>query len=188
MILAYKGFAKDLSCTSGGRRFSYQKEVWNEEPKAQAGRCGFHCAEDPLDCLNYYPDMEESVYYIVLADGDISEDGSDSKISCTRMKLVKELEKKDFVMHALRYLYDHPYRTGNRRVKRESGETEDGFVIVRGKRPMAKGKKGDLLAFVKEEAGRRDIDELGIYEVDGNEIKPDRWYDINGREVQGLGI
>lgn len=187
MIMAYKGFEKDLSCTSGGHRFQYRTGVWNEEPEANAGRNGFHCAEDPLDCLSYYPDMDRSVYYIVLADGDISEDGNDSKISCTRMKLVKELSLKDFVMHALRYIYNHPHRKSNRKVRREYGEAAGGFVIVRGKCPKAKGKKGDIIAFIKEEPYRRDIDELGIYEIDGDIIKPDKWYDISGQEVNRIG-
>ena len=48
---------------------------------------------------------------------------------------------------------------------------------------MAKGKPGDILAFAKEEPGGRDISELGLYEVDGEEILPDTWYDINGGRV-----
>ena len=36
---------------------------------------------------------------------------------------------------------------------------------------------------MKEEPDRRDVSELGIYEVDGKEILPDVWYDINGRRA-----
>lgn len=183
MIMAYKGFKKDLSCTSGGNRYQYKAGEWNEEEKAQCRSTGFHCAENPLDCLSYYPDMESSVYYIVLADGDINEDGIDSKISCTRMKLVKELSLKEFVMHSLNYIFKHPYRKDNKRVRRERGDAAGGFVIVRGKNPQAKGKVGDILAFAKEEQERNDISELGLYEVDGKEILPDVWYDIDGREA-----
>lgn len=183
MIMAYKGFEKDLSCTSGGNRYQYKAGEWNEEGKAQCRSAGFHCAENPLDCLSYYPDMKDSVYYIVLADGDVNEDDIDSKISCTRMKLVKELTLKEFVMHSLNYIFLHPYREDNRRVKKGCGEVQGGFVIVRGKNPAAKGKTGDILAFAKEEPGRNDISELGMYEVDGKEILPDVWYDINGKEA-----
>lgn len=183
MIMAYKGFEKDLSCTLGRGRYQYKVGEWHEEDKAKCRNTGFHCAENPLDCLSYYPDMENSVYYIVLADGDVNEDGTDSKISCTRMKLVKQLELKEFVMHSLNYIFRHPYRKDNRRVKKGIGEAAGGFVIVRGKNPTAKGKVGDILAFAKEELDRRDICELGIYEVDGKEILPDIWYDIDGRRV-----
>lgn len=180
MIMAYKGFGKDLSCTSGGNRYQYKEGVWHEEGRAKCASTGFHCAENPLDCLSYYPDMENSAYYIVLADGDVNEDGVDSKISCTRMKLVKELPLKEFVMHSLNYIFRHPYRRDNWRVEKDRGEAGNGFVIVRGKEPFAKGELGAVLAFAKEEPGRRDIFELGMYEVDGEEILPDTWYDING--------
>jgi len=181
--MAYKGFEKDLSCTSGGNRYQYKVGIWHEEDKAKCRSTGFHCAENPLDCLNYYPDIKNSVYYIVLADGDVNEDGMDSKISCTRMKLVKELNLKEFVMHSLNYIFSHPYRKDSSRVRKGLGEAENGFVIVRGKEPVAKGKMGTILAFAKEEPGRRDIYELGMYEVDGKEIMPDTWYDINGRRA-----
>lgn len=183
MIMAYKGFRKDLSCTLGGGRYQYRVGEWHEEDRAECARTGFHCAENPLDCLTYYPDMKQSVYYIVLADGDVNEDGVDSRISCTRMKLVKELALKEFVMHSLNYIFKHPYRKNGRRVKGELGKAEGGFAVVRGKHPAAKGKLGDILAFAKEEPDRRDIYELGLYEVDGKEILPDVWYDINGRRV-----
>lgn len=185
MIMAFKGFKKDLTCTKGGKSYQYQKEGWNEEEKAKCVSNGLHCAENPLDCLNYYPDMGNSVYYIVIADGDVNEDGTDSKISCTRMKLVKELSQKEFVMHSLNYIFRHPYRKDNNRVRKGIGKAEGGFVIVRGKNPVAKGQRGDILAFAKEEAGRRDISELGMYEVDGEKILPDTWYDINGRRAAG---
>ena len=51
MILAYKGFDLDLSCTSRGNRFQYAPDRWNEEPRAKCGENGFHCAENPLDCV-----------------------------------------------------------------------------------------------------------------------------------------
>ncbi len=45
MIIAYKGFDKDLSCTAGGNRFQYELGTWNEETEANCARNGFHCAE-----------------------------------------------------------------------------------------------------------------------------------------------
>lgn len=104
MIIAYKGFDKDLSCTAGGNRFQYELGTWNEETEANCARNGFHCAENPLDCLSYYPDWGSALYYLVLADGDIDEDANDSRISCTRLRLVKQLELPEFIAHSLRYI------------------------------------------------------------------------------------
>ena len=104
MILAYKGFDLDLSCTSRGNRFQYVRDRWNEEPRAKCGENGFHCAENPLDCLTYYPCMEKSVYYLVVAAGDINDDENGSRISCTRLRLVKRLNLEEFVAHSLNYI------------------------------------------------------------------------------------
>ena len=84
-MIAYKGFQKDLKC----RGFQFQEYGINETEKANCRQNGFHCAENPLDCLCYYPNWKNSVYYIVDASGDLDEDGEDSKISCTKMRLLK---------------------------------------------------------------------------------------------------
>lgn len=47
-MYAYKGFEPDLSCR--GYRFVMGKNV---TPEANCASNGFHCAEDPLDCLSY---------------------------------------------------------------------------------------------------------------------------------------
>lgn len=64
-MIAYKGFQKDLKC----RGFQFQEYGINETEKANCRQNGFHCAENPLDCLCYYPNWKNSVYYIVDASG-----------------------------------------------------------------------------------------------------------------------
>lgn len=185
MILAYKGFDQDLSCTSRGNRFQYIRDAWNEEPKANCRENGFHCAENPLDCLSYYPIWEKAVYYLVAASGDIDEDDYDSKISCTRLRLIKQLNLEEFVTHSLNYIWNHPFRGDNWRVCQKNGTASDGFVIVRGKNPKARGQMGDVLGFIKEEPGSRRVKEMGIYIVDGKELLPGIWYNIYGRQTPG---
>lgn len=48
-MYAYKGFEPDLSCR--GYRFVMGKNV---TPEANCASNGFHCAENPLDCLSYW--------------------------------------------------------------------------------------------------------------------------------------
>ena len=183
MMIAYKGFDKDLSCTAGGNRFQYELGKWNEETEANCAHNGFHCAEDPLDCLFYYPNWEDAVYYLVLADGDIDEDAWDSRLSCTRIKLVKPLNLSEFVAHSIRYICEHPFRKKQRnQVQEERGEAHRGFVVVRGKNPLAKGKTGDVLGLLKEESDSRRIAEAGIYVVVGSYIMADIWYGFFGRQ------
>ncbi len=173
-MLGYKGFDKGLKC----RGYQFKMGL-NVTEKAKAVAYGFHYAEDPLDCLTYYPHMNSSEYYIVNGTGDIDEDGTDSKIACTELTIIKKLSKEDFVLHALAYMADHPKRKRNPKVCKDKGTAGGmGFVIVCGVDPVAKGKKGDILAFAKEDdAG--DITEVAMVAVDGKKVKAGTWYSID---------
>ncbi len=176
-MIAYKGFHPGLVCL--GYQFSMGKNVTD---KANCGRNGFHCAEDPLDCLGYYPDMEHSEYYIVNAGGDIDEDGRDTKISCTELTIIKKLSKKDFFLHALAFMVDHPARKWSSSVRKDQAEGFCGYAVVRGIDPIAKGKTGDILAFAKEDPSKGQISKVALAQVDGKDILPDIWYGIDLKE------
>lgn len=137
-MYAYKGFEPDLSCR--GYRFVMGKNV---TPEANCASNGFHCAEDPLDCLSYYGDMNRSIYCLVQPGGDIDEDDRDSKIACTELTILRRLTRKEFFLHALAYMVDHPGRKVSDKVQREHSTSRNGYAIVRGKTPTACGKLGD---------------------------------------------
>lgn len=138
---AYKGFHKDLSCLG----YKFKENAWNKTDKANCGENGFHCAENPLDCLSYYRNWRNSVYYEVEAAGDLDEDEFDSKISCTEIYLLKRLTLEQLLFEALIYMVEHPERTWNGYVKKEYAEAHNGFAVVRGKNPNAHGQ----LCFMK---------------------------------------
>ncbi|MCX4371589.1 MAG: hypothetical protein OSJ58_07105 [Dysosmobacter sp.] len=173
-MIAYKGFHPGLIC----RDYKFVMGL-NVTEKANCRANGFHCAEDPLDCLTYYSDMERSEYYLVNAGGDIDEDDNDSKIACTELTILKKLEREEFFLHALAYMVDHPGRKWNSHVQKDMGRTQYGFVIVRGADPVATGKKGDILAFAKESPGSSNIIQVAITRVDGKKVKAGIWYDTN---------
>ena len=52
-MIAYKGFEKGLTC----RDYQFRMGL-NVTDEANCTHNGFHCAENPLDCLTYYSDME----------------------------------------------------------------------------------------------------------------------------------
>ena len=178
-MIAYKGFHKDLSCM--GKKF--KENQWSEEKEANCVRNGFHCASDPLDCLHYYPNWDESVYYIVLAEGDIDEDGSDTKIACTRIKPIHKLTRREFVCEAMMYMQKNPNMKWNNLVQEECGEhkNNNNMVIVRGEDPKAKGHLGDVIGLAIEEEGR--VTEIAVFEIDGDCFLPDTFYNISGEEV-----
>lgn len=173
-MIAYKGFHPGLIC----RGYQFVMGL-NVTEKANCRANGFHCAEDPLDCLTYYPNMEQSEYCLVDASGDVDEDDGDSKIACTELTILKKLKREEFFLHALAYMVDHPGREWNNLVQKDTGCTKYGFAIVRGADPVASGKKGDILAFAKESPDCKKIVQITITQVDGKKIKAGVWYDVN---------
>ena len=103
------------------------------------------------------------------------------------MKLVKQLGLEEFVAHSLKYISDHPLRENGKQVYLDEAIVRNKFAIVRGKNPIAQGKKGDVLGFVKENLKDKNVAELGLYIVDGKEIEEDTWYDICGKKYREEG-
>lgn len=178
-MIAYKGFNPGLICI--GYQFIMGKNVTE---KANCRENGFHCAENPLDCLTYYPDMDKSEYYVVNAGGDLDEDGEDSKISCTELTILKKLTREEFFLHGLAYMMNRPQRRCHCFVQKSKGEAHNGYAVVRGIDPIARGKMGDILAFAKEDAYGKRIEQIALARVDGKKLLPNIWYgvDLNERK------
>ena len=177
-MIAYKGFAPGLVCVG----YQFQMGL-NVTDAANCAHNGFHCAEDPLDCLTYYSDMAHSEYCLVNAGGDVDEDGRGSKISCTELAILKRLDREEFFLHALAYMMDHPGRKCSSHVTKGRGEAEkNGYVVVRGADPVARGKKNSILAFVKEGPDGKTITQVTLACVDGKRARPNVWYDADLKE------
>ena len=179
---AYKGFNEDRTC----RGFQYKEGGEYETDKAKLCESGFHACENPLDCLRYYPAWDEARCFLVEVEGSVDEDGIDSKISCTRIRLAKELSLKQFVAAAAVYMIQHPHLPENSLVQHTDGVAgANHFVICRGQEHLkAKGKAGDVLAILEEdETG--EIVGARIMEIDGTEFLPGVWYDITGEPAEG---
>lgn len=147
-MIAYKGFEKNLSC----RGYQFKRYGINETTEANCRQNGFHCAENPLDCLVHYPNWRNSRYFVVKAFGDLDEDDWDTKISCTKMELKEELDFSMLLLRGAAYMAIHPDRPWCSLVRKETGVGNNGFVIVRGKQPKAKGRKNDLYSSIGDEA------------------------------------
>ena len=176
-MIAYKGFHPGLICLG----YQYVMGL-NTTSEANCAHNGFHCAENPLDCLSYYSDMEHSEYYLVQPGGDIDEDEHDSKIACTELTIIKKLEREQFFLHALAYMVDHPDCKWSKNVCHDQGKAGKGYAVVRGADPVASGEKNDILAFAKEAPDSGKIIQIALVRVDGRKIKVNTWYDINLKE------
>ena len=79
-MIAYKGMCPGMVC------LGYQLKMGlNVTEQANCQANGFHCAANPMDCLRYYGDFQNSEYYLVRPCGDLDEDAVDSRISCTQL-------------------------------------------------------------------------------------------------------
>ena len=94
---AYKGFDKDLKC----RDFQYEIGKEYEEKEVIACEKGFHACTNPLNVLQYYPPCYENRYCEVEQDGKFSENGDDSKVASTKIKIGNEISLEELIQAAM---------------------------------------------------------------------------------------
>ena len=94
---AYKGFDKDLKC----RDFQYEIGKEYEEKEAKACEKGFHACTNSLNVLQYYPPCYENRYCEVEQDGEFSENGDDSKVASTKIKIGNEISLEELIQAAM---------------------------------------------------------------------------------------
>lgn len=98
------------------------------------------CGDNPLDCLTYYPDLHGSVFCVVECAGDLDEDSIDSKVSCTRMKILHRISAADLVAEGLLYVAKHPKMKRNGLIKRDKAcAGSKGVARARAAEKQAKG-------------------------------------------------
>ena len=176
-MIAYKGFNPGLVCR--GYQFTMGENVTAE---ANCAQNGFHSAENPLDCITYYGNINKSVYCIVEVSGDIDEDDRDSKIASTELRIIRQLTVEQLFLHGLAFMVDHPKRAWSSHVSKDKAVASSGYAVVRGADPVAKGRLGDILAFAKESDNKQSIERIALTRVDGKSIRPNVWYDIEFKE------
>lgn len=182
---AYKAFNAKLQATMGRGIFQFAPGETYEEPECKCATNGFHCAENPLCAMDYYPGTD-SRFFVVEAGGEINQDGFGSRISCTRITLVKEITRIQLAAHACLYIQRYPERDmESRHAKRDKGTCwqKGDFLIVRGKSPMAAGKKGTYLFLIQEYKNSSRIKGICPVYIDGDEYLPDTWYALQKGEI-----
>lgn len=192
MIYVYKATAPGMKARLGNGK-DHPKMGLNVTKEANCAKNGWHCAENPLDCLSYFSWDGKNEFYLCVADGDIHESGNASVISCTELTVLKRLDLTEFVAEAVKFIIRHPKRPLNSRIS-EIGDFKktDFFGIVCGSNPSASGEDGVVLAFVKkdscnnisaihiERVGRKErlkpmlsygVDEQGFLYADGRTLR-----------------
>ena len=155
----------------------------NETDKANCRQNGFHGAENPIDCFRHYPPSPDGTdeYYMCEALGDVDEDDYDSKVSCTKLNIVRKLSMYDMATCAVIFMKKHPdyefkeYSYGHY-VDVSCNQAEcvnSGIAIAVGMNPQAKGDMWSTLGFVRQDIGGRILN-VRVAVVDGIRILPNR--------------
>ena len=182
---AFKGVARDGTNRLGKGKIKYEAGKNYSEEHAKTVAAGFHCCENPMECLTYY-NLDSDRFFIVDAGGSIDEDDSE-RIACTELKVIAEMTLAEFAMESMLYIVSHPYRkkweqthTGVKVAKEKAEATL--IAIARGVHPVVRGTTGTFLGLIEEERKTGTILRAGMKKVDGKKIRADVWYtfDWNG--------
>ncbi len=175
MRVVYKAFEPGFVCR--GVQFAPPGEL-NVTDAANCRKNGWHTAENPADCLSYYPNIQRSWYCLVGIGGDMDEDASDSKITATELTILRRLTLPEYFLHILVYMAKNPEEDCSIATKGR-GVAQNGYVVVRGKRPYAKGQEGDILAMAREGEGGQ-IEQLAVLVVGAADVPADVYVNIDG--------
>lgn len=167
-MIAYKGFTIDLrSILGNGRKETceFVPGVTMTEERSKTGQGGYHCCENPFDCLTYYSLNGMNRFFKVEASGDIDEDDQ-GRIACTQITLLEELNGLGLALEGMKYMIEHPGREkwqqsySNVIVTADQAEAEEAghIAIARGEHPRVKGPAGSILGVIREQEGFGIID------------------------------
>lgn len=163
-----------------GNGKDHPKMGLNITKEANCAQNGWHCAENPLDCLSYFPWDGKNEFYLCEAGGDIHESGHASVVSCTELTMKKRLALVDFVAESVKYIIRHPLRPLHSTIHNTvTVKKSDYFGIACGENPSIMAEDGCIIALIRKTAGGT-ITAIYIEEVGTeNKFKPNIRYSLN---------
>ena len=102
LVKGFKGFDKNLKCRD------YQFEIGKtfvHNGKVKACSSGFHFCENPIDVLHYY-NAGNSRFCEVEGSGEVSKDGSDSKVAVSELHISAEITLGTLVKMGIKFIFD----------------------------------------------------------------------------------
>ena len=182
-MIAYKGISPDMTARLGNRDGEIFKVGCTYTVKqSKTARNGYHCCENPAQCLGYYS-LESDRFFKVEAAGSIDEDDAE-RIACTKLTILAELDIKDFFCACIKYIVTHPDRqkwewTGKGvEIARASAKAST-IAIARGEDPRAMiTEEGGFIGLIMEDASGRLIT-AKTARIDNIKFHTGTWYHIN---------
>lgn len=186
-MIAFKGFTPDIRSVLGNgikEKCCFSEGITMEETESKTGRSGYHCCENPFECLKYYSFNGKNRFFMVEAKGDIDEDAAE-RIACTKITLLEELTPIRFALEGMKYMIMHMDRTkwqqdyGTVTVLPDEAESKDkGYIaIARGRSPRVRGKLGSILGLLAEDEKGWPIN-AKVFEIKTKEAE-NKWFHLN---------
>lgn len=153
-MIAFKATSKDtVSLLGKDGHYQLEPGKWMTEEKAMCAQTGLHCTTEPFGVLDWYV-PEDSCIWLVAADGDIHEDAYRTRLSCTRLQLVKKLSCAELVAFEVRYILQHPGLSWSSRICASEDpvwSTYDGhpFTVIADSHPSCVMRKDGVVGLVK---------------------------------------
>lgn len=178
----YKGFNKDMTC----KGFQYEEGKEYHEEEATVCEKGFHACEYPLDCFNYYNPVE-SVFHEVELGEDAHGDRNDTKKCSKSIKVGSRLDIAGIIKAAINYTTKNCI-DGKSAGNQSALSGGDQSALSGGNRSVLRGGeeckyRGGLWSiFAAEIWDNGQLIGVKTAVVDGENIKPDTWYQFDGKE------
>ena len=203
-----KGMNRDMTC----RGYKYEEGGTYKEDDAKLCERGFHGVTRPLDVFNYYM-PGQSVYHEAELEDVTTEKSDDSKVCGKKITIGARLSIRNLVDAQIAYTREHCTNAYNAEpgkpatagyggaatagnhgaatagncgaaTSRGNASVGDyGIASVRGNGCMVRGGKGAVLVIAEERGCSYDIIAWKAVVVDGEKIKENTWYRLDGGEL-----
>ena len=192
-ITAYKGFDKNFQC----RGFQYEVgKEYKSGKSVKVCRSGFHACTNPLEVWDYYPVYNSRFAEVELGGVIDKEEGGDSKICSSEIKIKEELTLSDYIglcvawMNSLTKVGDNSAQIGSSGDSAQIGSSgyyaqigssgDYAVIMCAGVKSKAKAKKGSWITLSEWKIdGERHVPVcVKTEQVDGVKIKEDTWYEL----------
>ena len=207
-IKAYKGFDSDMSCR--GYQYEIGKE-YEMDGNIECCERGFHACESPLEVLSHYFLDDKGGFKRfceVEQSGKIDRSNKGTKVASSKIKIKAELSFSDLIKLGIEWVQEKTKlskennnekdyaRIGSSGYSAQIGSSgdyaqinstgDDSVVCCAGKGAIARAKKGSWITLSEwkySDEKRRYIPIcVKTEQVDGERIKEDTWYKLEGGE------
>ena len=196
----YKAYNKGLIC----RDKQYKIGEVFEEDRAEVCLCGMHYCENPLDCLDHYPLIDNEGNFVEMTevedlDSENRKTENDRKFCTKKLKINAKVSLGEMIKAGFEFLFekskegtgkidgkDRSQLASSGDYSRLASSGNNSAVANIGINGMAKAAKYSWITLAEHcwEDGRFKLKCVKTEQVDGDRIKSDTWYKLENGEFR----